>query len=348
MPMPTFAASELRTIAGNIFLAAGATFEESQIVSEALIRANLDGHDSHGVMRVPEYVLWMEQKLVNVGASMQVVLETDAFALLDAAWGWGQVMGRRAMRFAIEKASRVGAVTISGRRFCHLGRVGDYPAIAAEEGMVAIMFVNTHGGGKLVAPFGGVERRLSANPIAIAVPRSSGGPIVLDISTCAIAEGKLRNMLNGGKPVPANSIIDSKGKPSTDASDFYGPPPGALLPFGGHKGFALGLLTDILAGALSGAGCSDPNVTRIGNAFLVTVIDVGSARGLSAFDEQVSNLVNYVKSSRLAEGVDEILVPGEPELREQARRAQSGIPIDDKTWSLIMETAQRYGVPVAY
>ena len=164
-------------------------------------------------------------------------------------------MGQEATRIAIGKARKTGSVTVSGRNFCHMGRLGDYPAMAAREGMVGIMFINTHGGGKLVAPFGGIERRLSANPIAIAVPRRGAGPIIVDVSTCKIAEGKIRNMQTADQPVPEGSIIDADGNPTTDANAFYGPPQGALLPIAEHKGYGLGLIGDILAGALSGGGC---------------------------------------------------------------------------------------------
>ena len=146
------------------------------------------------------------------------------------------------------------------------------------------MFVNTHGASRLVAPWGGVERRLSANPIAAGIPRASGPPIVLDVSTCTIAEGKVRSYLFANKPVPPGCITDAHGQPTTDAAKFYGPPPGALLPIAEHKGFGLGLVADILAGALSGAGCTRPGVDRVGNSFLVTVIDVDRVRGASDFE----------------------------------------------------------------
>jgi uncharacterized oxidoreductase len=219
--------------------------------------------------------------------------------------------------------------------------------MAAARGMVAVMFVNTHGAGKLVAPWGGKDRRLSANPISIAIPRKTGAPIVVDISTSAIAEGKVRGMLNRKVPVPPGSIVDADGYPTTDATKFYGPPSGALLPFGGHKGFALGLVTDILAGALSGAGCSRKDADRVGNAFLVFVIDVDRLRGDQPFYADVEQLVEYVKSSALAPGSTEILVPGEPEALETERRQRNGISVDEETWRQISEVGRKYGVSVA-
>jgi uncharacterized oxidoreductase len=218
--------------------------------------------------------------------------------------------------------------------------------MAAARGMVAVMFVNTHGAGKLVAPWGGKDRRLSANPISVAIPRKSGTPIVVDISTSAIAEGKVRDMLNRKVPVPPGSIVDADGYPTTEATKFYGPPAGALLPFGRHKGFALGLVTDILAGALSGAGCSRKDADRVGNAFLVFVIDIGRLRGEEPFYADVEQLVEYVKSSALAPGSTEILVPGEPEALEKERRQRNGIPVDQETWRQITEVGRKYGVSV--
>ena len=345
--MPNFRSGPLATLAADILRAAGATPDESRIVASALVEANLEGHDSHGVVRVPEYVGWVEEKQINIGASMSIVKETDAFAVMDGNWGWGQVVGRQAMEHAIPKAARAGSVTITVKQCCHLGRVGDFPLMAARAGLAAIMFVNTHGGGKLVAPWGGRERRLSANPISIAIPRSAAPPILIDVSTCAIAGGKVTIAYNSKKQVPPGCLLDAEGRPSTDPAAFIGPPPGALLPFAGHKGFALSLATDILAGAISGAGCSRPTTTRVGNSFTATLLDPALLRDQTSFDMDVDQLVDYVKSSQLAEGFAEILIPGEPERRERARRERDGITVDDETWRQIRETADRYAVKLS-
>jgi uncharacterized oxidoreductase len=344
--MPTFQHLKLREIAAGILAGAGATSQEAAVVSDALVDANLEGHDSHGIMRIPEYVRWMEQGLISNGAHIRVLRETDAFAVIDGNWGWGQVVGKQAMEVAIRKAMKVGVGVVSVRRCNHLGRAGDYPLMAAQRGMAAIMFLNTHGAGRLVAPWGGRERRLSANPIALAVPRSTGEPVVVDISTCAIAVGKVRVALHSKKALPENCVIDAEGRPTTNPGDLYGPPEGALLSFGGHKGYALALLSDILAGALSGAGCSRPEATRVANSFLAVVLDISQFRDRQAFDTDVNQLVEYVKSSKLAPGFTEILIPGEPERKERAHREKHGIPVADETWRQICETARRYSVRI--
>ena len=342
--MPTFTADRLKSTSRDIFVAAGARSEDARIVADALVNANLAGHDSHGVMRIPSYVRWMEKGDVNVKAEFRVVMEADAFAVIDGDWGFGQVMARKAMKVGIEKAAQSGVASISARRCSHIGRAGDYPIMAAEAGLASILFLNTHGAGSLVAPFGGIDRRLSANPIAIGIPRPGGDHIIVDISTCVVAEGKLRNFRTAGQPAPEGSIIDAEGRTTTDASEFYGPPEGAILPIAGHKGFALGLASDILAGALSGAGCTRQGIKRVGNSFWATIIDIHRIRCRSDFDRDVGDLIDWIKSSRKADGVSEILVAGEPELQTQAKREKDGIPVHGSTWAAIVETGKRYNL----
>ena len=343
LTMPTLQASDLTDFAAAIFAASGTASTEAQIVADSLVAANLVGHDSHGVMRIPEYIAWVEQGSVNLAAKPRIDRSTDSFAVLDGDWGWGQVVGRQAVDLAADNAAG-GVGTIFCRNSCHIGRAGEYPEMLARRGLVSVMFVNTHGAGRLVAPFGGIERRLSANPICVGIPRGTEEPIVVDLSTCAIAEGKLRNMRAMDQPVPAGCIVDANGLESTNAADFYGPPPGALLPVGGHKGFALGLAADILAGALSGAGCSRPGATRIGNSFMLVAIDVAAVRGTEDFTRDVLDLVEFVKSSQLAEGFAEILVPGEPEARVREKRRRDGIPVHEAIWNSVTDVANRYGV----
>lgn len=344
--MPILTTQELKRITSDVFRAAGAESEEARIVADALVTANLVGHDSHGVLRIPEYLRWMEQKLIVPGAHIRVVSEAPAFAVIDGCWGFGQVVGREAMEVAIQKAARTGVGVVSVRQCCHIGRVGDYPLMAAEGGMAAILFVNTHGAGKLVTPWGGRERRLAANPVSIAVPARHGPPLLLDISTSSIAEGKVRSMLYRKVRVPEGCVVNAQGEPTTDPADLYGPPPGALLPFGGHKGFGLGFMADILAGALSAAGCSREGAERIGNSFLAVVLDIRQFRSIEDFHSDVEQFVRYVKNCPPAPGFKDILVPGEMEDRERARREREGIPVDDETWRQMKGAAARYGVTV--
>jgi uncharacterized oxidoreductase len=168
----------------------------------------------------------------------------------------------------------------------------------------------------------------------------------MDYATSVVAGGKVSIALHSGKQLAPGCLLDSKGQPSTNPADFNGPPQGALLPFGGYKGYALGLVADLLGGAFSGAGCSRPNADRVGNSFMATLVDPAQFRDRAVFDQEVDALVEFVKSSKLADGFSEILIPGEPELKARERREKEGIPVDDVTWGQIQEAAARYGVRV--
>ncbi len=345
--MPVFPAHQLTTIAQDVFVAAGVEPEEASIVAEHLVDSNLAGHDSHGVLRIPEYVEWMEAGDVALGQHITIMHETDTLAIIEGGWGFGQVIGLEAFEVAIRKAQGAGVCIVAVSQCGHIGRVGHYPELAAQHGLVTVLFVNTHGAGKLTAPWGGRGRRLSANPFSVGVPRKNAEPLVLDMSTSAIAEGKLKHALNRGVSAPPGCIVDADGNPTTDPVAFYGPPQGAILPFGQHKGFGLAFVIDILAGALSGAGCSRDSATRIGNGFLAFLIRPDHLRDAADFYADVDALVQHVKNSELAAGFDEILAPGEPEIRARQQRTRDGIHVDDGAWGKICATAQRCGLNLA-
>ena len=172
----------------------------------------------------------------------------------------------------------------------HLGRIGDWAEMAAHAGKVSLHFVNTSGGGILVAPFGGSQRRLSANPIAAGVPVKNGPPIILDISTCTIAEGKIKVAFNKGAKVPDGCILDGEGNPTNDPKAFYATPPGAILPLGGHKGYGLSVIAEVLAGALTGGSCSHFGVDRVANNMLSIIFDPAFFQSADGFAEEIDAL----------------------------------------------------------
>ena len=190
--------------------------------------------------------------------------------------------------------------------------------MAAAANLVSLHFVNTSGGGILVAPFGGIDRRLSANPIAAGIPVKKGPPIVVDISTCTIAEGKIKVAFNKGARIPEGCILDSDGQPSDDPNAFYATPPGAILPLGGHKGYSLSVLAEVLAGTLSGGACSHFGVDRVANNMLSIIIDPATFVAEDAFSAEIRAFIEHVKSSRTVTKDGEILMPGEPEARSRA------------------------------
>jgi uncharacterized oxidoreductase len=218
--------------------------------------------------------------------------------------------------------------------------------LAAEAGLVCFGMTNTHGGGVLVAPHGGCERRLSANPLVGGAPLAGKAALVMDMSTSTIAEGKIKVARNKGVSLPPGLFVNGQGQPSTSPEEYYADPPGALLPMSGHKGFALSLFCEVFAGALTGAGCSKAGVARVANGFMAFLLDPAVFCGTDAYAGEIAALGQFVKSSRLIEGFDEILLPGEPEAREQSRRERDGIPIDETTWKKLCDIATLRNVPI--
>lgn len=339
---------ELRSLARRLVEAMGAPPEEAALVAESLARANLAGHDSHGVIRLEQYARMVREGLIAPGAPTTVVQETPATALLNGNWNFGAVVADRAVQLAVRKAREMGTATVSVRDCNHLGRLGEYTLQAAEQGLIAIACVNNHGRGNLVAPFGGSDARLATNPISIASP-GPDRPLLLDITTSVVAEGKVRLKRNAGVPAPEGWLIDHEGQPTTDANALYREPRGAILPFGGvtgHKGYGLAIMVDVLAGALSGAGCSQSQTARLGNAIFFTAIDIRRFLPMEQFLQHVRCLVDHVRASPPAPGFTEILMPGEVEFREEERRLRDGIAVDDETWRQIEALAGELGVKV--
>ena len=234
------------------------------------------GHDSHGIIRIPKYIDWVRAGQVRLNQHATLVSDRGALVVADGNYGFGQVIGREAMELAAARARIHGTATIAIRNSGHLGRIGAWPEMLAEQGLASVHFVNTSGFGILVAPFGGSDRRLSANPIAAGVAVKGGRPIILDIATSSIAEGKIQVARNKGEKLPPATVLDGYGRPTTDPEAFYANPPGAILPFGGHKGSGLSFFCEVLAGSLTGGLASNPRsptADRLVNNMLSLVFD---------------------------------------------------------------------------
>ena len=336
--MPNFTAEELTTICLNVFQRLKMPAAEAEIVTRSMVDANRVGHDSHGVIHLPKYVRELETGLIQPGAPTEILHESASIAALDGNWGFGPVIATRAVELAIEKAKQTDISSVAVSRCNEVGRLGGYACLAADAEMIGVLMTNDHGGGACVAPHGGIEGRLSTNPIACAVPIEGRYPIVLDMSTSVVASGKIRVKQHQNEALPHGWLIDAKGESTTYADAFYSTPPAALLPFGGiaaHKGFGLSVIVDILAGALTGAGCSEGEDARVGNGLFVLVLNVASFRGFPGFSAEIKRFIEYLKSAKRAAGVDAIRMPGERGWEEQRKREQEGIPIDAETWTHI-------------
>lgn len=338
---------ELRESVAAVFRAADSAPDEAELIADHLVAANLAGHDSHGVIRVAKYVEWCARGDVLANRHTMILRETDSLLMIDGQFGYGQVIGHEAMALAIAKARRAGLCATSIRNSAHLGRIGAWAEMAAEAGLVSVHFVNTSGFGLLVAPFGGSDRRLSANPIAAGAPGPNGFPLVLDISTSAIAEGKIQVARNKGTTLPAGSTLDGRGRPCRDPRAFYGPPAGALLPFGGHKGYGLSFFCEILAGSLTGGGSTHPHnstAPRLVNNMLSILFDPAAFAGDAALRADIERLVGWVEASPPREKGRKVLVPGEIEHRTRMERRQTGIPLDAATLRQLRAAAEAVGL----
>ncbi|MCS6892018.1 MAG: malate/lactate/ureidoglycolate dehydrogenase [Rhodovarius sp.] len=347
----------LEDLVRRIFLAAGCTEAEAARVASHLVGANLAGHDSHGVVRVPRYIEWMEQGYLLKGQQASVVTDGGAFLLMEGHYGLGQVVAEQAVRLAISRAVQLGTCVMGLRNAGHIGRVGDYAEMAAEAGLVSIHFVNV-GGSVLVAPFGGVERRFSTAPIAIGLPLPEG-PVILDFATALVAEGKVLVASRGGKPLPEGALIDPDGRLSSDPRSLYGEYApegprnpalglGALRAFGEHKGSGLAFMCEMLAGALTGSPTSGPieKRGRVVNGMLSIFLAPDRFGDAAGFADAARRYIAWVKACRPADPSAPVLIPGEPERARRAERLARGIPLPAETWASLRATAQKLSVPL--
>jgi uncharacterized oxidoreductase len=280
---------------------------------------------------------------VKPGAEFTVIKESDSLLQADGNWGFGQTQARRLTDRLIAKARKSGVALGTLMHSAHIGRLGEYCEQAAAAGMVSMLMVNTHGTARRVAPPGGTAPRLGTNPIAIGVPHKDG-PLVLDFGTSATAEGKVRVRRIAGQTCPDGWLLDNAGNPTNDPNVLYREPQGTIRPFGGeqpHKGFALGLMVEIFAGALSGGVCiRETPINQVGNCVFELVIDPNHVGGGQHFATEVTNLVEFIHGCPRADGVNGILLPGDPERKTAAIRQAQGIPIDDGNWKQLLQFAE--------
>jgi uncharacterized oxidoreductase len=329
-----------------MFTAAGAGTHPAEVTVSSLVTSSLMGHDSHGVMRIPEYLGFMADGSLVHDATVEIVRTGPATAVVDCGRGFGPVGAGQAMRAALAIAHEQRTATVITRHCHHVGRLGAWVQLAADEGLIALATCNSPIHGHFVLPWGGREGRLATNPIAYAVPTGSE-PIVADFSTSVAPEGKIRYYRNEGQPVPDGWILDAEGRATNDPNAFYGPPRGGILPLGGaagHKGFALGLLVEVLGSALAGVSCRSPDA--LGNGVCMIVIDPSAFCPLEEFRRLIDETVAYIKSSPPAPGFSEVLVPGELEFRTLRQRQREGIPIDGATLAAMRRHSKRLGVEI--
>lgn len=350
----TIKAKALEDFVADIFSTAGCSKEEGARIGRYLVSANLSGHDSHGVVRVPRYASQKKAGTVIADVTVDVLVDTPVIAVVDGKYGFGQTVTPQAIRIGIEKCKKNGLSAVTLRNAGHVGRVGDWAEMAAAEGLVSVHFVNASGS-VLVAPYGGVDRRFSTAPYCVGIPRPGQDPLVLDFATSIVAEGKVLVASQGGKKIPEGALIGPDGQPSNDPHLLYGDytptgprqhakGTGAIRAFGDHKGSGLAFMCEMLGGSLSGTGATDPKRANFANGMLSFYVDPKVLDPSGFFPKDVAKYVDFVKSSRPSTPGGEILVPGEPESRTRLKRLAEGVPLPDDTWAAIVETARSVGL----
>lgn len=325
-------ARELTGLAARLLEEAGLAPRSARSVADSLVASNLLGHDSHGVRRLPGYLAAVREGLIDPARTGRVLSRRGATAVVDGERAFGQLAAGLATRELLSLCEEfaVGVVTVQNCN--HVGRLGEYTARLAEAGLVALALSNADA---TVAPYGGRERRLGTNPMSWGLPRAEGrAPLVMDWATAAVAEGKLALARTRGLSVAEGLLLDSAGAGSRDPGDFYRG--GALLPFGGHKGYGLSVVIEIVGGLLSRAGISSmPGYEGHFGTVLIGV-RIDAFVPLAEFRAQTEEFCTELARTEPSEGGEEVLVPGEPEERTQEYRRRHGIPLPQRTWEELL------------
>jgi hydroxycarboxylate dehydrogenase B len=324
----------------ELWRAAGSNAEEARITAEHLVGANRAGHDSHGVSVVPGYVRSLLAGELQLNQRITLVTDAGSLLVVDGNRGMGQSIAAQTMNLAIERATAHGVAIVGLRNSHHIGRVGHWAERATTQALASIHFTNVVSR-PLVAPHGGTQARLGTNPLTVGLPRRAGAPILLDFATSAIAVGKVRVAYYKKAAAPANVLLDASGEPTTDPAVMYEEPLGALLAAAGHKGYALGLVCDLLGAALFGGATAHPDNLRPGgmyNNMIAIVFDPARFGALDHYERETQAFIDYVRSARQTDAGQTILIPGEAEENHRAARARA-LPLDAGTVALLDEAA---------
>src|ERR1700741_4441102 len=327
--MVTIQVRKLIDFVADVFAHSESSPEEARRIATYLTTANLTGHDSHGVIRVPVYIRWKKTGSIVPNQNAEVGVETPSLALVDGKFGYGQTGAPVAVKLGIEKCKKAGLAAVALRNAGHIGRIGDWAEMAAAQGLVSVHFVNA-AGSLLVAPFGGVEKRLSTAPYCVGIPRDGEDPIVLDFATSVVAEGKCLVASRGGKKLPKGALIDADGTLSEDPHVLYGPytpdgprdhtkGTGAIRAFGEHKGSGLAVICELLGGALTGNGATPPS-RPFANGMPAFYIDPKVVDPKNFFDGEIARYTDFIRDTKPVAGVDAVLIPGDPERKMRAER----------------------------
>jgi len=334
----------LQRLTRDIFVGAGTPPDIAAVVAESLVTTNLFGHDSHGVLRVKQYINMIGDGMIKPAARPRIRKRFGATAMVTNGYGFGQVGARYAAELAVEMGRAHGIAAVSLGQTTHIGRLGEYTHMIATAGLIGVGFTSGTMYSGWVAPYGGREKVFSTNPMSFAVPCGGEGTLLLDFATSGMAHGKVLLARAKGESIPQGMMLDKNGKPSTDASIIDD---GAvLLAMGAYKGSGLSMMMEIIPTLLAGKRPIVSPGFHYGNPTLLLALAPQVFDDDTDFAAQVEALKQHVKSVQPAEGFDEVLLPGEPEARAYAERRMSGIPLPSSVWADLQALAQELGVCV--
>ena len=345
----TVSADDARAFVGRAARYVGMADEDVVRFVDGLVEADLRGHLSHGIVRVPPYVRALAAGVVNPKPRVEAVRRFGATALLDGDNGHGVVVGQIAADRAVELARQHGVGVVAVRNSNHAGMLATHVLRATHNDMIGYF---TSGGPAIMAPYGGREPRMGNAPFACAIPRRTGDPIVLDMASSQVARGKVRMHADRGEPIPEGWAIDERGVPTRDAAAAMR---GSVVPMSGYKGYGIAFVTEILASVLPGA-CLSVEMPRAfleagstmldswGSGHLAMAINVEAFADPEEFKTEVDRWVTYMKETPLAEGANSILVPGEPEWIARRDRIRNGIPLNATVASQLDSFAEEIGI----
>jgi uncharacterized oxidoreductase len=341
----TIPVERLRAAVNELMRGFGSEPREIELVTDNLLQANLTGHDSHGIGMLPRYANAYLEGGLRPNVHVLTKLDSGTLLALDGQAGFGQVIGHEAMLLGIERAKRHGSCIVALANAHHLCRIGAWAEMAVAEGLVSVHFVNVISR-PIVAPWGGRDARFGTNPFAVGIPVPGREPIVLDMATSVIAQGKTRVAHNKGETLAPGQLLDHRGEPTTDPRYGVVEPLGALRTFGEHKGFGLALVCELLGGALAGGlAVHEPagGQQRVLNGMLTILIDPNRLADGAVFGPEMQAFLDWVKASPPQAGVDHVRVAGEPERETRAERLANGIVVDATTWQELLAAATKLG-----
>jgi hydroxycarboxylate dehydrogenase B len=338
--VPKLDHNQLVNFTESLLSAGGMPPDDAKLVGKLLLKADLRGYPGHGVTRVAPYLAWIKDGTINLREGPKIVREGKVSAVIDGNHYIGQAAAHMAMELAIRKAKEHGVGVVTLRRASHSGRLADYMEMATDVGMIAMGAVSVGSGTTTL--YGGMERIIGTHPMAFGIPARNGRHIVLDFATASMSMGEIQKRVAKKEAIPDGVMLDGHGNPTNDFKAFRGPPRGVFLPFGGHKGSGVALMTEILGGLLSGNGLAknwwDKGGHGINGVFL-QAIAVEEFQPLNEFFDKVDELIAFIKSRKTAPGFKEILLPGEQGRKYEERQMRDGVEIDKATWAELRDLA---------